>query len=130
LFDVPLQLILPPRERKVLDLFARGPLRRARYIRTFFIGNVAGEEGAIGFDEQLNCDVYTNIHDAATTKASELGASMLVWKDFPESERMALDRLVDARAVFRIPSYPGTVIPILRGGYAAFLAGQKASRAG
>jgi uncharacterized protein len=128
LFDVPLQLILPPRERKVLDLFARGPLRRARYMRTFFIGNVAGEEGAIGFDEQLDRDVYTNIHDAATTKASELGASMLVWKDFPESEGMALNRLDHARAVFRIPSYPGTIIPILQGGYAAFLAGQKASR--
>lgn len=129
LFDLPLDIILPPCARKALNFCARGPLRRARYIRTFFIGNVAGEEGVIGLDKDLNRnDAYPSIHDAASTKASELGASLVVWKDFPESEKMVLDRLIRARSVFRIPSYPGTVIPILRGGYAAFLAGQKASR--
>ena len=129
LFDVPLELILPPRARRALDFVARGPLRRARCARTFFIGNVAGEEGALGLGEALGlAEVCTQVHDAARLKASALGASLLVWKDFPLTARAALDRLIDARGVFRIPSYPATIIPVLRGGYAAFLATQKASR--
>ncbi len=141
LFDVPLELILPPRARTALDLLARGPLRRARRVRTFFIGNVAGEEGALGLGEGLGLgerfgveeglaltEVCTQVHDAARSKASALGASLLVWKDFPLGDREALDRLIHARGVFRIPSYPATTIPVVCGGYAAFLASQKASR--
>jgi hypothetical protein len=129
LFDLPLDIILPRNTRNALNFFARGPFRRARHVRTFFVGNVAGEEGSLGLDEDLKReDVYIFIHDGARTKANGLGASLLVWKDFPDDDTIALDGLIQARSVFRIPSYPGTVIPILRDGYAAFLAGQKASR--
>jgi hypothetical protein len=129
LFDLPLEIIVPQRERKVLDWLARGPLRRTRYVRTFFVGNVAGEEGTVGLDEDLEREeVYPFIHDAARKKANELGASLLVWKDFPGGDAMVLDGLIRARSVSRVPSYPGTVIPVLETGYAAFLASQKASR--
>ena len=129
LFDLPLEIILPQRERKMLDWFARGPFRRARSVRTFFIGNVAGEEGAVGLDEELERDeAYPFIHDAARSKANELGASLLVWKDFPDGDAIALDGLIQTRSASRVPSYPGTVVPVLKPGYSAFLAGQKAPR--
>jgi hypothetical protein len=129
LFDLPLEIILPEHERKMLDWFARGPLRRARHVRTFFVGNVAGEEGAVGLDANVaREDVYPFIHDAARSRANELGASLLVWKDFPDADAVLLDGLIQTRAVSRVPSYPGTAIALLETGYAAFLAGQKAAR--
>jgi len=128
LFDLPLAIVLPKRERKALDWFAKGPLRRAQYVRTFFIGNVAGEEGAVGLDEDLKREeVYPFIHDAARDKANELGASLLVWKDFPGSDAIVLDGLIRTRSVSRVPSYPGTIVPVIEAGYSAFLADQKAS---
>jgi GNAT acetyltransferase-like protein len=128
LFDLPLEIILPQGERRLLDWFARGPFRRARHIRTFFVGNVAGEEGAVGLDEGVKReDAYPFIHDAARSMANELGASLLVWKDFPDADAIVLDGLIRSRSVSRIPSYPGTVVPVLESGYAAFLAGQKSS---
>lgn len=129
LFDLPVDIILPKIARTAFDAFARGPFRRARQVRTFFVGNVAGEEGRLGLDKGLERDdVYAFIHDAARAKATDLRASLLVWKDFPDHDTIALGRLIRTRSVFRIPSYPGTVIPIHRDGYAAFLAGQRASR--
>lgn len=129
LFDLPLAIVLPQREKKVLGWFAKGRLRRAQYVRAFFIGNVAGEEGAVGLDEDLKREeVYPFIHDAARDKANELGAALLVWKDFPGGDAIVLDGLIRTRTVSRVPSYPGTVMPVLETGYAAFLGGQKASR--
>ncbi len=128
LFNLPLAIVLSGRDRKALEWFARGPLRRAQYVRTFFIGNVAGEEGTVGLDENLQREeIYPFIHDAAREKANELGASLLVWKDFPDGDAIVLDGLTRTRSVSRVPSYPGTVIPLLETGYAAFLARRKAS---
>ncbi len=45
LFDLPLEIILPQRERKVLAWFARGPLRRARYVGLPFYSRCRQEEG-------------------------------------------------------------------------------------
>jgi len=127
LFDLPLEIVLPEGVRKILDWFARGPFRRARYVRTFFIGNVAGEEGSVGLEEDLKREkVYPFIHDAARDKANALGASLVVWKDFPGGDAIVLDGLIRTRSVSRVPSYPGTVVPVIEAGYSAFLAGQRA----
>jgi hypothetical protein len=128
-FDLPLDLVIPPEITRLLTPFLRGPLRRLAYLRTLFIGNVAGEEGCVGLlpGHELS-DVAAFIHAAARTQATALKAAMLVWKDFPDSGRTALDRLLASTRAFRVVSYPGTAIPLERGGYQAFLAKQRAAR--
>ncbi len=128
-FDVPLELVLPAWIRMPLALCARGPFSRLGHCRTFFIGNVAGEEGTIGLGMGVRLDdIAPAIHDASMAKAHQLGASLVVWKDFAQPDMSALDRLMTSRSVFRIPSYPGTEISVVKAGYDAFLAIQKASR--
>lgn len=128
-FDVPMDLVAPPAAAYAINFVARGPLRRLAYQRTFFIGNVAGEEGLLGLaaGTQL-AGIALLVHDAARAKARELRAPMLVWKDFEASAGAALAQLAAQRSAFCIVSYPGTVMPLLAGGFAAFLATQKAAR--
>ena len=128
-FDLPLDLVIPPEIARLLLPFLRGPLRRLAYQRTLFIGSVAGEEGQVGLLPGRDLgDVVTFIHEAARAQADALKAPMLVWKDFPDSARSALDALLVSTGAFRVPSYPGTIIPLDRGGYHAYLARQPSAR--
>jgi len=129
LFDLPLDLVLPPLIARLLTLLARGPLRRIAYQRTLFVGNVAGEEGQVGLVPSHTLrELASFVHDALRVKARALKATMLVWKDFPASERAALDELISSGRVFRTVSYPSTAIPLVAGGYAAFLATLRSDR--
>jgi hypothetical protein len=129
IFDLPLELVIPPALARVLKPFMRGPLRRLAYQRTFFVGNVAGEEGQVGLlPGHALSDVSAFIHDAARAQATALKAPVFVWKEFPDSARTALDGLLATTSAFRMVSYPGTVIPLDRGGYQAFLAKRRSAR--
>ncbi len=128
-FDVPLKLVIPPRIAACIAPLARGPLRGLAHQRTFFIGNVAGEEGRVGLVPGYRLhDVAAFVHAGARAKADECGAPMLVWKDFPDPDRKALDLLLDSTRTFRMVSYPGTAIELVRGGYAAFLRGMRSDK--
>jgi hypothetical protein len=128
-FNVPMHLVAPPALAKVLDVIAVGPFKGLAFQRTFFIGSVAAEEGAIGLLAGIElCDVVTLIHDAAMAQADRLGAPMRVWKDFETAEFSVLQALESTRGTFAMPSFPGMRAPLLPGGYAAFLATQKSSR--
>ena len=122
LFNLPLELVIPkPIARFILPL-AQGPLRGLAFQKTFFIGNVAGEEGRIGLVPGASLrDFVPFIHDAVRVRARTLGATMIVWKDFAVGDRVALDELVKSGRAFRTVSYPSTSIPLMSGGYAAFL---------
>jgi hypothetical protein len=128
-FDVPLDLVLPPAIARVILPVARGPLAALAHQRTLFIGNVAGEEGRVGLVPGVAlAKVAAFVHGEARALANALGAPMLVWKDFSDADREALGALGSRPGVFRIPSYPGTEIPVLAGGHAAFLATQRSDR--
>jgi uncharacterized protein len=128
-FDVPLELVIPPRIAAFLLPFARGRLQGLGFQRTLFIGNVAGEEGCIGLRAGISLsDVVETIHAAAREKADEFGAPMLVWKDFADQDRPTLDSLLCSANAFRIPSYPGTALPLVGGGFEAYLAKQRSAR--
>lgn len=128
-FDLPLDLVIPPEIARVLMPFMRGPLRHLAYQRTLFIGNVAGEEGCIGLlPGHAPGDFAPFIHAVARAEAAALKAPMLVWKEFPDSTRAALDGLLASTRAFRMVSYPGTAIPLERGGYRAYLAKERSAR--
>jgi hypothetical protein len=121
-FDLPLSLVLPDAAARIAWLVEHSPLRKLGRIRTFFIGSVAGEEGHVGLHAPYQLgDVAAQIHAAARRQASNVGAALLVWKDFPDRDRAALDALAGATRAFGMPSYPGSSIPLLPGGYAAYL---------
>lgn len=122
LFDLPLALVLPDAAARIASLVERSPLRRLARIRTFFIGSVAGEEGHVGLIPPYRLsDVAAVVQSAARKQASEAGAALVVWKDFPDCDRAALDALAAAIGAFRMPSYPGSRIELVAGGYGAFL---------
>jgi len=128
-FDVPLGLVMPGTLARLLLPLAKGPLRGLAYQRTLFIGNVAGEEGHIGLVSGIGlAEVASFVHGEARTIANTLNAPMLVWKDFPEADRAALDTLVTRRGIFRVPSFPGTSIALMPEGHAAFLATMRSDR--
>jgi uncharacterized protein len=121
-FDLPLELVLPDAAARIASLAERSPLRRLVRLRTFFIGSVAGEEGHVGLNRAYSLrDVATLVHAAARRQASEARASLLVWKDLPVADRDAMHALVGATGVFRMPSYPGSSVPLVSGGYEAYL---------
>jgi hypothetical protein len=121
-FDLPLELVLPDAAARIASLAGRSPLRRLVRVRTFFIGSVAGEEGHVGLHPgYILREVATLVHAAARRQASDARAALLVWKDFPDSDREALDALAGATKAFRMPSYPGSSVPLLPGGYDAYL---------
>jgi hypothetical protein len=128
-FNVPMRLVAPPALARVLDVIAVGPFEGLAFQRTFFIGSVAAEEGAVGLLPGLSlADVALTIHDAAMAKADAVGAPMRVWKDFEVADFAALKTLAAKRGCFAMPSFPGTQASLLPGGYEAFLATQKSSR--
>jgi hypothetical protein len=129
LFDLPLQLVVPTALARVIALLAVGPLRRMAFQRTLFIGSVAGEEGHVGLVPGHTLqNLAPFVHQQSRAKARALKAPMLIWKDFPNPDRTALDALLSARRGFRMVSYPGTEIPLVSGGYTAFLATLRSER--
>lgn len=128
-FDVPMHLVAPPALARLLDVIAVGPFKGLAFQRTFFIGSVAAEEGAIGLLPGIPlADVIPVIHDAAMAQADRLRAPMRVWKDFEVHDFVQLQALGPTRGTFPMPSFPGMRVPLLAGGYEAFLATQKSSR--
>jgi hypothetical protein len=129
IFDLPLELVMPPEIARFVMPLMRGPLRRLAYQRTLFIGTVAGEEGQVGLLPGYALrDVAPFLHAAVRAQAKALKVPMLVWKEFPDSARIALDSLLTSTRAFRVVSYPGTVIPLDSGGYEAYLAKQRSAR--
>jgi hypothetical protein len=127
-FRLPLELVISRGAARTLGLIARGRLAVLRYVRVFFIGNVAGEEGCIGLQAGVGLkDVVRCIHTAACDKASELQVPLVVWKDFPEGDRLQLD-IGLAKLAFRVPSYPGTAVPLCHGGFDTYLRSVSSNR--
>lgn len=128
-FDLPIELVVPPALERLTAIAERSLLRKFTRLRTFFIGSVAGEEGHIGLSGHCALeDVAALVHAAARRQASKAGAALLVWKDFPEGDRNALDVLVGSSNTFRMVSYPGSSIPLMGGGYDAYLATMQSRR--
>ena len=128
-FDVPMELSVPPMVAKLIRLIDHGPLKRLTRQRTLFLGSVAAEEGVVGLlpPHRLD-DVVADLHAAALKQAAAEHAGMVVWKDFEDCDAPALDRLVSPRGCFKIPSYPGTTVPLLPGGFDAYMSSLKSTR--
>jgi hypothetical protein len=119
--DVPMELVAPALVNRVLQAGGR-LLSRLRHQKTLFVGSPCADEGTVGFipGEKL-ADFLAVITAELEKKGKAIGTSLLVWKDFPETDWPTLNTLIQKHKYFRIPSFPGTTVPLPPGGYEAYL---------
>ena len=121
LMDVPIDLVAPPMIAHLLRV-AGGVLPRLRYQRTLFIGSPCSDEGMVGLLPGLQLtETAPLLQTALEHRGQQLGASMLVWKDFPQTNDAALSAVSRQRGLFRVVSYPGTRLLLPAGGFEAYL---------
>ena len=119
--DVPIDLVAPPMLARLLRLSGK-VIPHLRYQRTLFVGSPCSDEGTVGLLPGVAlAEVGPILHDAISLRARQVGASMIVWKDFPDSASAALELLCASRRLFKVVSYPGTRLPLPGGGFSGYL---------
>jgi hypothetical protein len=110
LMDVPIEIVAPD---VVADLLKSvGPLLPSlTYQRTLFVGSPCADEGTIGLKPGTRLrDIVLPLQEALEKKAQSLSAPMIVWKDLPDSYNEAMNTLGSGKNLFRMISFPGTVL--------------------
>lgn len=128
LMDVPIDLVAPP----VIARFLRragSVIPRLRYQRTLFVGSPCSDEGTVGLLPGVQlAEVAPILHDALMPRAHQIGAPMIVWKDFPHPASDALESLCIRRGLFKLVSYPSTHLQLPEGGFDSYLRTLTSSR--
>jgi hypothetical protein len=112
LMNLPLSVIAPdglvPLVERLEDLSPS--LMRPR---TLFVGSPCSDEGTVGLVPDVDRTAALHcVHRAIEKKAQQMQAAILVWKDFPSSY---VEPLTEARfqtGLFRVVSFPGTVLAL------------------
>ena len=108
LHDVPIALVAPAPVAWVLRGLAR-VFPRVGFQRTFFIGSPCSDEGTVGLVPGVTlAEIVVGLRAAVRAQARELGARMVVFKDFPAVDVAALE----ADGFVATVSYPGTVLDV------------------
>jgi uncharacterized protein len=119
--DVPLDIIAPPSLARLLRSIGSW-LPRLRYQKTFFVGSPCADEGTVGLVPGVRLrEVAVALQNAAQERARECGDSAVVWKDFPDTLTEDLSVVCADASLFKLVSYPGTIVPHLDGGFAGYL---------
>jgi Peptidogalycan biosysnthesis/recognition len=107
--DVPIAQVAPPVLLRLLRLVGKIVPSLLRQ-RILFIGSPCIDESTIGLLSHVNRrEALLSLQVALEKKAKEIGAALIVWKDFPESFSDELDWLSHERRLFRVISFPGTL---------------------
>ena len=110
--NLPLTVMLPDALQPLAAFFARLAPSLMRP-RTLFLGSPCADEGSVGLSAHVDRKaVLLRLQDALERKAAELGAGILVWKDFPSSYDEDLAALAAGRRLFRMVSFPGTLVAL------------------
>jgi len=110
--NVPIDLVVPPMWLSFFNLIGR--VRRAcRYQRTLFVGSPCADEGKLGLVPGADrLKVMMSLQAALVGRARHVGAPMLVWKDFPSAYDDDLKVLALNAGMFRLESFPGTIVDL------------------
>ena len=112
LMNVPIRLVVPP---ALLPLFAipGKVFSSLLYQRTLFVGCPCADEGTVGLVPDVDRRAaLLAVQDAFAARARALNAPMLVWKDFPDACAADLEWMAAERGLFRMVSFPGTVVAL------------------
>ena len=112
LMDLPIGLVVPPALAPAFALIGRiAPAMN--YQRTLFVGSPCADQGTVGaLPGTERGAVLDALQTALRLKANELGASMLVWKDFPAADSEHLAALARGAGLFPAVSFPGTAVAL------------------
>ncbi len=128
LMEVPIDLVAPPLVAPLVRFLGR-LFRSLRFKRTLFIGSPCSDEGTVGLlpATTLN-EVAMALQDSLVCHAKTVGASMIVWKDFPQSCQAVLQSLCRSHGLFEVVSYPGTIVFLPKGGFEAYVAAMRSTQ--
>jgi hypothetical protein len=108
--DVPVDQVAPQQFLRLLRLAGK-IMPSVLSQRTLFVGSPILDEGRVGLIPHVNRrDALFSLQIALETKANELRAPLIVWKDFPESSVADFNWLSRQRRLFRVISLPNTVV--------------------
>ncbi len=128
LMDVPIELVAPPEVVPILKVVGK-ILPFLLYQRTLFIGSPCTDEGTVGLIPGVSIEeVASVLQSAFEQRARQVKAPFIVWKDFPDSYKMALSKLAKDRNMFELVSFPGTVIQLHDRSKESYYASLKGSR--
>jgi len=97
--------------------------------RTIFVGSPVLDEGRVGLVSHVNRrTALLSLQVALEKKADELRAPLIVWKDFPESSSADLNWLSQERRLFRVISFPNTIVEFPSRRKEDYFAAMKGSR--
>ena len=129
MMDVPIDRVAPQQFLRLLRFVGKivpSVLRQ----RTLFIGSPLLDEGRIGLTSS-HVDrraALLSLQVAMEKMAEQLRAPVIVWKDFPESSWADLDWLSRQRRLFRVISFPNTIVEFRSHRKEDYFAGLKGSR--
>jgi hypothetical protein len=126
--DFPVALVAPPGLLRGIEVLGRVFPALARP-RTLFVGSPCADEGTVGMLPGMDSrSALLALQQALETQARVLGAALLVWKDFPASYAANLQSLARQRRLFRVVSFPGTIVELPLRSKEAYFAALKGSR--
>jgi Acetyltransferase (GNAT) domain len=126
--DMPVEEVAPQEFLRLLRLIGKivpSVLRQ----RTLFLGSPILDEGRVGLIS--NADrraALLTLQIELEAKAAELRASLIVWKDFPESASADMSWLSRRRRLFRVVSLPNTLLELPSHRKEDYFAALKSSR--
>ena len=126
--DFPVALVAPPAlQRGIEGLGRRFP---SLFVpRSLFVGSPCADEGTVGMLRGVDSrSALLALQQALETQARVLGAALLVWKDFPAPQAADLEWLAKQRRLFRVASFPGTIVELPVRSKDAYFAALKGSR--
>ena len=126
--DMPVEQVAPQEFLRLLRLIAKiAPSVLCQ--RTLFVGSPILDESRVGLISHVNRRAaLLALQIALEAKAGELRASLIVWKDFPESSSADMNWLSHQRGLFRVISLPNTVVQLPSHRKEDYFASMKRSR--
>ena len=108
--DVPVEQVAPHEFLRLLRLVGK-IVPSVLYQRTLFVGSPVLDESRVGLISHVNRRAaLLALQVALEKKAAEIRAPLIVWKDFPESSSADLNWLAQQRRLFRVISFPNTMV--------------------
>jgi hypothetical protein len=111
--DLPIEQVAPQQFLRLLRLIGK-IVPSVLYQRTLFVGSPILDESRIGLISDVNRRAaLLSLQLALERQADQLRAAMIIWKDFPASSSADLNWLSHQRRLFRVVSFPNTVVEFL-----------------
>ena len=126
--DFPVALVAPGALRRAIEGLGR-MFRSLLCPRTLFVGSPCADEGTVGMLRGVDSkSALLALQLALEARARALGAALLVWKDFPASYAPDLEWLAQQQRLFRVVSFPGTIVQFPGRSKEAYFAALKGTR--